>query len=162
MTPRILFPLLLFALISGWSLAQPVVKTIDKRTYSEESSYFLCFVGKPIKLTKGSPGHAFVVYGVEDAQKRMSTAEAWGQYPATKIAIGTVPGGIVNEAMRGNTGNGLSRLIVKVNSPDYRKAQAILARWKRKDTYKLLHCRRSMGARWTRKHSARARLPHRR
>lgn len=111
------------------------IKTIDKRNRSENTTYFLCFVAKP-----GVPGHAFVVFGQENEGRAMSTEEAWGQYPKSskKAWMGSVPGGVVNEAMHGNSGSGYSRLIVRVNSDQYRQAKGLLARWQRKDSYQLV------------------------
>lgn len=82
-------------------------------------------------------GHAFVVWGVEDAKAQMSSTKAYGFYPdgAGKAVFGAdVPGFIVNEATKGPTHALLtSRVIVRVNKSEYEASQQLIVTWATQD-----------------------------
>ncbi len=108
----------------------PVVtsKTIDKRTQSDAdgSKYFVVINARAGSKT----GHAFVTWGVEDSQRRMSLGESYGFYPANGTgAFGSVPGYIRNEAMNPNTTLITDRLTVRVNKSVYLNSQSARTRW---------------------------------
>jgi hypothetical protein len=107
-------------------LCTAAVKTIDRRTASEEKQYFLVFAARDGSVT----GHAFVVWGTEDNQKTMSTVAAFGMYPKEgKGVLGDVPGEIVNELLSGEMKHTTDRLIVRVDADVYARADRIRRRW---------------------------------
>lgn len=120
------------------------VKTIDRRTASEESRYFLvfCACGGTDEATSLT-GHAFVVVGKEDAENQVCTQAAFGFYPVkdgdvVKSAFKTVPGEVVDEVTKGSLAATTNRLIVEVNKPAYEKAEAVRKKWAEKGEYRLI------------------------
>ena len=120
--------------------ADGVVKVIDRRNRSEENQYYIVLCARD----GGVASHAFVVWGTDDAEKRICSSAAFGLYPrenASRVRIltlGTVPGEIANEALRGKGSSSTVRLIVKVNSDQYAATQKIRAKWAARGKYKLL------------------------
>ncbi|MEM9753950.1 MAG: hypothetical protein AAF916_11290 [Planctomycetota bacterium] len=105
------------------------IKSIDRRTYSEENQYYLVFCAR-----HGVPGHAFVIWGKEDYENNLSSQRAFGMYPKDKkLRVGAVPGGVVEEA----TPRSDTRLIVRVNREQFEGAASIRSAWAGKD-YKLV------------------------
>lgn len=103
----------------------------------EESKYFLAFCAKEAGKTSRA-GHAFVVFGVEDAEAQMSRAEAWGFYPkkgskAKEFVIGEVPGEIRDDFLTKVDHS----FVVEVSMPLYNEALGIKNKWQAKD-YELL------------------------
>lgn len=105
------------------------VKVVDKRTMTDASGsiYFMVFAatpysGQPNTTAQDHAGHSFVVFGVEDRQRRVSYYSAFGFYTMPTSSGGAnwrsifseVPGQLRNDAML-TTNNRFNRLIVKVN-----------------------------------------------
>lgn len=139
---NVLLALCLLASAQVGQLHAQNVKTIDKRTMTNASGsvYFLVFVGLPYAGAGGhNAGHAFVIWGAEDAQKQMSYSSAFGLYPdkqSVKLLFKEVPGSIKDEAMSKNSK--MNRLIVKVDKSVYDAALAKKNQWAAKGTYQLL------------------------
>ncbi|MDB5013911.1 MAG: hypothetical protein JWQ25_2113 [Daejeonella sp.] len=118
-----------------------VTKTIDKRTATDATGnvYHLVFIAKPTILADGqNAGHAFVVWGVEDAQRRMSYAQGWGLYPINglkALTLGKVPGKIQDD---GVTSGDYNRLIVKVDKSVYQATLKKMEEWAKEGNYQLL------------------------
>lgn len=115
-----------FLLCSAVAIAAE--KSIDKRTPSKDSknAYFLVFMARG-----GSPtGHAFVVWGKDDADKKLCSEAAFGFYPKEgKGVLGPVPGVIVDEMLTGKMKNVTDRLVVQVDQKTYEAAEAIRKKW---------------------------------
>jgi len=116
-------------LLSGNACRAQVV-TIDLRTHSEVDQYYVVFTAR-----EGVLGHAFVAWGHESERVRMSAETAFGMYPSSawKTLFGPVPGGVVEERLRGESG---LRLIARVNEHAYLRTREIVDAW-RQTTYTL-------------------------
>ena len=109
--------------------SQADVKQVDRRNASEATSYYLTFCAR-----SGMPGHAFVVWGREDPTMGACVMHAYGMWPAKNaIAIGEVPGRIVDEATTGSLAATTDRLIVRVNSDAFERAEAVRENWLGRD-----------------------------
>src|SRR3954469_4813074 len=115
------------------------VKNVDLRRIEEPSTYYIGFVGR-----SGLVGHAFVLFGIEDAATRSSSYKAFGFYPLDyqagssgsgpdlpnlTHAFGVVPGIIVNEVKQKSLDNATDMLLVRVNAEAYQKANDELGAW---------------------------------
>lgn len=111
----ILLVILLFLPI-GEVLAQTGTKQID-RCSGDSCTHYIVF-----SATDGDvPGHAFVGWGQENWQTRMSEFQAWGLYPKdqnTKVAFGTVPGEVRDDWLT-STASKSYTLIVRVDRNDW-------------------------------------------
>jgi hypothetical protein len=110
-----------------------VDKTIDKRnmTDADGNNYYIVFCARGGSRT----GHAFVVWGVEDRQRRLSTSQAYGFYPAqdgVHMIFGSVSGQLRAEAF-GSMSQITDRLIVRVNRNVYLATQSSISRWATSD-----------------------------
>ena len=114
------------------------VKQIDRRTMSEEDRYFIVFCARGDSAT----GHAFVVLGHDDEQAATCSQKGFGLYPdpkqGLKSVLATVPGEIMDEVLKGSLAATTHRLIVEVDSAQYRKALAIRDEWAARGEYKLV------------------------
>jgi hypothetical protein len=109
-----------------------LTKYIDKRTYTDASGnrYYVVFCARPVSLP--SLGHAFVTWGMEDYQRRISIATAFGFYPSSvsgKAAYGYVPGSIRSEAFNPASTLITEKLIVEVNREAYWSSQYPISTW---------------------------------
>jgi len=110
------------------------VKRIDLRNGSGISTFYLVFAAR-----EGSPvGHAFVIWGSDDADKQMCVQNAFGLYPQKgKGVFGEVAGEIANESLKGGMSKISDRLIVIVNSWHHSKAESIRREWARRGNYRV-------------------------
>jgi hypothetical protein len=110
----------------------------DLRKTLDNSALYIVFCARD-----AVPGHAFVVWGKDDAAKQICSVEAWGYYPEKgtnvfKIALGAVPSEMANEFLRGKGTTGTCRLVLRVSKEQYDQAEAIRRRWANKRDFKLL------------------------
>lgn len=68
---------LLAVVLASFPLAAQVVKTLELNSTRGRQAYYLVFAARG----GSSTGHAFVVWGVEDDARKMSSIEALGLYP---------------------------------------------------------------------------------
>ena len=98
-----------------------------------------------IAADKFSPGHTYVVWGVENPEKKVSEVDAYGFYmtggTVPKAIIGTVPGALLDEIGDDFRVGGLStsehRMIMRVDKEQWDNTRKVLDTWKKKDSYKL-------------------------
>lgn len=83
------------------------VRPIERRPeHDEPPKYFLMFAARKADPANLSPGHAFVMWGVEDPVRKMSVVNSFGLYPSVKgvalaeAAFGPVPGALRDEALK--------------------------------------------------------------
>jgi hypothetical protein len=139
--------LLIVGCTFGTSGAEALVKVIDLTQKREQSPLFLVFCARD----NTPSGHAFVVWGKEDAAKLMSTISAFGFYAkesggspsngsstASGALFETVPGEIADDLAKGSLHQDLTRFIVKVNKGDYDAADAVRVKWAQRTNYSLL------------------------
>lgn len=118
-----------------------IVKSFDARLYEDgnPSKFYLVFCARRSAVPTGLPGHAYLVWGKEDAADQMSSQEAFGFYHNAASPIGVVlgrdvPGELRDEAIKPAPSQlVLGRLIVQVLKPDYEMARAEQAKWKTED-----------------------------
>jgi hypothetical protein len=119
------------------------VKTIDARTMTDAdgSTYWVVFCARKSDNIASKPGHAFVVWGVEDASAARSRQEAFGFYPDShddsNPLFGSMSGEICDEASKapGLARESLwtARLIVQVNKPVYNDSIRVIEQWRTSD-----------------------------
>lgn len=117
-----------------------LLKTLDARVAPDQSAsrYFVVICARrsdnPLR-----PGHAFVVWGKEDAAAGMSSQIAFGFYPkdgnTTDVLLGNdVPGQVLNEALQHAPSSLLTaRVIAQVNKSAFDQSQREIERWKTAD-----------------------------
>jgi hypothetical protein len=115
-------------------MTNPLLKTIDARTFAEASGakYFAVFCArKSPDVTL--PGHAYVVWGKEDPATGMSSQEAFGYY--NKVATldmifgADVPGELRDESIKPMPSLVTHRLIVSIDRDAFDEALGERAKW---------------------------------
>ena len=134
-----------FTLSLGWVAlqagAQEISKELDKRNRTESGSQYTVVLAARPKTT-ASPGHVWVVLGVDDEATQTCSAQAWGFYPENDLqtvkalSFEPVKGKLKEEAAK-RTSKATAHLFVMVNSENYRKALDIKRAWDGQDTYQL-------------------------
>ena len=132
-SPRNLLLAGLMALLAT-TFVQPMLsafaadKSVDSRTYSDQTNnkYYLVFCARG----GSSAGHAFVVWGIQDSSRGVSTSEAFGFYPKEGTGmLGRIPGEIRNEAFSGKMKYITDRLIVQVDKSVYDRTHTAIREW---------------------------------
>ena len=118
-------------------MSEEVLIKIDARNSSDAdgNNYFIVFCSRKSENLLTKPGHAFVIWGIEDNQTQMSTQTSFGFYPDEdnefKALFSTVPGRLVDEAKK-QTPSRLftARMIVQVNRESFFSSQSAIDDWK--------------------------------
>lgn len=113
-----------------------LLRVLDNRFKPDDdgNKYFLVFCARKSDNATLKPGHAFVVWGKEDAGEAMSSQKSYGFYPdegaGLKAIFSTVPGHLVNEATKSGTSLFLTaRIIISVNRGSYETAAQEIEKW---------------------------------
>jgi hypothetical protein len=131
---------------AGTALIQPLcaqnTQTLDLRTqhsrgFSKDSFYV-------VLASRGgsSTGHAFVVWGIEDARRRRTTVRALGLYPegsttSCSAPPRTIPGGLLDE-LKTHSFQSIDRaLIVRVDETVYKRSWQVARQWDCRHEYSL-------------------------
>jgi hypothetical protein len=115
-------------------------KTIDLRAGHSKSSFYVVLAARGGSAT----GHAFVVWGVEDARRHRSTVRALGLYPDGSSSncssvVRTVPGGVLDE-LKTHSFQGITQeLIVRVDEAGYRRSWQTARQWDCRHEFSLLN-----------------------
>ena len=116
--------------LGGVNICEAGIKTIDKRTYTDKtgSRYYIVFVARG-----GTPtGHAYISWGMQNAQTAFSSQTAYGFYPdqfGIKAFFTFVSASLQNEAFNQNSQLFTERLIVEVNKEVYYDTQKAKDVW---------------------------------
>ncbi len=99
-----------------YPLTAQTSKILDLHTGHSRSSFYVVLAARGGSAT----GHAFVVWGVEDARRHRTTVRALGLYPDSGqtncIAVArTVPGGVLDELKTHSLQGITQELIVRVD-----------------------------------------------
>jgi hypothetical protein len=104
---------------------------------ASESRYYIAFIAR-----SGLPGHAFVQWLKVDAQRRMTSSEAFGFYPkypldilhpsTLKVLFGNVPSVLNNEYSQKKHLSGDILLRLEVTAGEFRQTLSIKDEWKRR------------------------------
>jgi hypothetical protein len=123
----------------GPVLAQST-KTLDLRTEHSKNSYYVVLASRGDSAT----GHAFVVWGVEDARRHRTTVRALGLYPdgsstSCSSQMRTVPGGMLDELKTHSFQSIDQALIVRVDERVYQRSWQVASEWDCRHEYSLIH-----------------------
>ncbi len=118
-------------------MAAEILRSLDARFRPGDinGSYFIVVAARKPDLPSPS-GHAFIVWGREDAGAKMSSQMSYGFYPRDGVDVQTVlgsdvPGDVLRESLESTNHQRLSgRLIIQVNKEDYDNSQARIALWR--------------------------------
>jgi hypothetical protein len=118
-----------------------VLQTLDLSATHGHKSYYVVLASRG----GSSTGHAFVVWGIEDDARKMSSMEALGLYPENEVAncatlIHTVSGsGRVMDEMLNHSVQGITyALIVKVDESDFKRSRRVAREWDCRHEFSLL------------------------
>lgn len=113
-----------------------ILKEIDLRnsTDADGNNYFVVFCSRNSTNPTTLPGHAYVVWGIEDAANARSSQQSFGFYPdpddSSKVVFRSVPGRLLDEATQGVPSSFLTgRLIARVNKQPYIDTQSQIDVW---------------------------------
>jgi len=134
---------LLAALLAGGATWAEEIKYLDARTHhgDEGARYYLVFCARNSGAWISLPGHAFVIWIVEDAQHHSWIEKAYGFHPGLKslkgvfcVVLGcTVRGKVVDEHHDPDARRRLQylthRLIVQVNHQQFDQTQTCVDCW---------------------------------
>ena len=121
-------------LLAGFTVAIPIFgqtsKTIDLRTEHARNSYYVVLASRGGSAT----GHAFVVWGVEDARRHRTTVRALGLHPENSGAncsslVRHVPGGMLDELKTHSFQVITQALIVRVDESAYKRSLQVAQQW---------------------------------
>ncbi len=131
-----LFALVTLICVSISTTGHTNVSEIDLRSTTEAQTYFVTFSARGECLN----GHAFVAYGVENFDNRITYLRAWGLYTENrnKRVSGGIPSKFVDESTEGALSKISDNLIVKVNKTIFEKADEIRSGWAEKEGYQLI------------------------
>ena len=119
---------LLFLILAP--LCAQVSKTLDLSTKDDSKTHYVVFASRGGSAT----GHAFVVWGVEDGERRQSTIQAFGLYPENEgtncsSVIRTVPGRVMDELANHSVQSITMELIVRVDESDFKRSLRVARAW---------------------------------
>ena len=128
----------LLALIPG---SAQVLQTLDLSTLPGREAYYVVLAARG----GSSTGHAFVVWGIEDDRRKMSSVEALGLYPENDSSncaalMHAVSGsGRVMDEMLNHSVQGITyALILKVDERDFKRSSRVAREWDCKHEFSLL------------------------
>lgn len=111
-------------------LAAQTSKTLDLHTQRSKSSYYVILASRGGSAT----GHAFVVWGVEDAPRHRTTVRALGLYPESSSTncsslVRNVPGGMLDELQTHSFQGIDQKLILRVDEAAYNRSFEVAREW---------------------------------
>jgi hypothetical protein len=122
-------------------LSAQVLQTMDLSTTHGRKTFYVVLASRD----GSSTGHAFVVWGIEDGARKMSSIEALGLYPESDGAncaalMHSVSGsGRVMDEMANHSVQGITyALIVKVDESDFRRSRTVAREWDCRHQFSLL------------------------
>lgn len=104
---------------------------LDHRRYADKdgNNYYVAFV-----VRDGNPGYAFVVWGVEDSKRRLTTPQGYGYYPSKATAVfGSISNDLRQEAFKARSSFFSQRMIVQVNRDWFDNTKGEIAKWSTND-----------------------------
>jgi hypothetical protein len=122
-----------------YPISAQTTQTLDLHTQHSRNSYYVVLASRG-----GSPtGHAFVVWGIEDARQHRTTVRARGLYPDGNGAncsalVRNVPGGMLDE-LQTHSFQGIDQeLIVRVDEAAYLRSWQVAQEWDCRHEFSLL------------------------
>lgn len=116
-----------------------ISKTLDLRTENSKDSFYVVLASRGGSAT----GHAFVVWGIEDARRHRTTVRALGLYPEGSSAscsthVRKVPGGMLDELKTHSFQSIDQELIVRVDEAAYKRSWQVAREWDCRHEYSVL------------------------
>ena len=120
-------------------LSAQVFKTLDLSATHGRQAFYVVFAARG----ESSTGHAFVVWGIEDGARKMSTMEAFGLYPENDAAncstlVRTVSGRVMDEMVNHSVQSITYALIVRVDESDFQRSRKVARTWDCRREFSLL------------------------
>jgi len=113
---------------------------MDLHTQHSKNSFYVVLASRGGSAT----GHAFVVWGIEDALHHRTTVRALGLYPDSSgtncsSVVRTVPGGIFDELKTHSFQSINQALIVRVDESVYKRSLQVARQWDCRHEFSLLN-----------------------
>jgi hypothetical protein len=130
----------LFALVLGlFPVSGQVFKTLDLSATHDRQAFYVILASRG----GSSTGHAFVVWGIEDDARKMSTVEALGLYPENdsdqcSTVVRTVSGRVMDEMVNHSVQSITYALIVRVDERDFQRSRKVARAWNCRHEFSLL------------------------
>jgi hypothetical protein len=128
-------------LLALFPASAQVLQTLDLSATQGRQAYYVVLASRG----GSSTGHAFVVWGIEDGARKMSSMEALGLYPENEVAdcatlIHTVSGSgrVMDEMLNHSVQSITYALIVKVDERDFKRSSRVAREWDCKHEFSLL------------------------
>jgi hypothetical protein len=128
-------------LLALFPMSAQVLQTLDLSATQGRQAYYVVLASRG----GSSTGHAFVVWGIEDGARKMSSMEALGLYPENDVAdcatlIHTVSGSgrVMDEMLNHSVQSITYALIVKVDQRDFKRSSRVAREWDCKHEFSLL------------------------
>ena len=127
--------------LASLPLSAQVLQTLDLSAAHGRQAFYVVLASRG----GSSTGHAFVVWGIEDAARKMSSMEAFGLYPENEVAncatlIHTVSGsGRVMDEMENHSVQSITyALIIRVDESDFKRSRRVARAWDCRHEFSLL------------------------
>jgi hypothetical protein len=128
-------------LLALFPVSAQVLQTLDLSAAQGRQAYYVVLASRG----GSSTGHAFVVWGIEDGARKMSSMEALGLYPENEVTdcatlIHTVSGSgrVMDEMLNHSVQSITYALIVKVDERDFKRSSRVAREWDCKHEFSLL------------------------
>ena len=126
-------------------LSAQVLQTLDLSTKHGRKAFRKTFYVVLASRGGSSTGHAFVVWGIEDGARKMSSMEALGLYPesdgancATLMHSVSGSGRVLDEMANHSVQAITYALIVKVDEADFKRSRTVAREWDCRHQFSLL------------------------
>ena len=125
------------AQVSAQTLDAGITRQLDLRLQTDGvNSKHVVFCGREIGK-ESTPGHAFIVLGSEDAERRVCSVDAFGFYPSStlegfKSTLMSVPAKVADEFLQIGVKEGECRLSVRIDDESFQAVQNVMNQWKNK------------------------------
>jgi hypothetical protein len=128
-------------LLALFPMSAQVLQTLDLSTKHTHQAYYVVLAARG----GSSTGHAFVVWGIEDDRRKMSSVEALGLYPendasncAALMHAVSGSGRVMDEMLNHSVQSITYALIVKVDEGDFKRSRRVAQEWDCKHEFSLL------------------------
>lgn len=122
------------------TLSAQTSATLDLHTKHSKNAFYVVLASRAGSAT----GHAFVVWGIEDARHHRTMVRALGLYPESNgtncnSVLRTVPGGILDELKTHSFQSIDQKLILRVDESVYKRSLQVARQWDCQHEFSLLN-----------------------
>ncbi len=116
--------------MASFPVQAQVLNTLDLSAGRGRQAFYVVLAARG----GSSTGHAFVVWGVEDDARKMSSIEALGLYPENdseqcSTVISTVAGRVMDEMVNHSVQGITYALILRVDESDFNRSRKVAREW---------------------------------